>query len=105
MRNVCATSRAIDDAVARLGGDEFAILQRSVADTSDASRLAHRLIEALASPIQVDQHRVAIGISAGIALFPAHGVTSDALLRNADAALYEAKARGGSAFHVFDADD
>ncbi len=91
-----------DDAVARLGGDEFAILQRSVADANDAARLARRLVDALAAPIQIDDHRIDIGISAGIALFPSHGVTSDALLRKADAALYDAKSRGGNTFQLFD---
>ncbi len=93
-----------DDAVARLGGDEFAILQRTVRDGSDASRLARRLVDALAAPIQIDEHRVDVGISVGIALFPTHGVTSDALLRRADAALYDAKSRGGGDFQVFDAE-
>ncbi len=90
------------DAVARLGGDEFAILQSSVDHEDQAVGLAQRVVEVLGEPIPVEEHRITIGSSAGIALFPAHGVTADLLLRHADAALYEVKSRGGDGYRVFE---
>ena len=84
-----------DDVAGRMGGDEFAIVQSHVADDEQAVVLARRIRHSLEPPVEIDGRSVTIGLSVGIALFPVHGVTADALIRNADAALYEAKYRGG----------
>jgi diguanylate cyclase (GGDEF)-like protein len=88
------------DTVARLGGDEFAIVQ-SKASPSQASELAAQIIDALVEPFDVRGHQVIIGTSIGIALAPNDGTEPDQLLRNADMALYRAKAEGRGSYHFF----
>lgn len=90
------------DVVARLGGDEFAILQPSVADPGDARVLAARVVDLLARPFLLNGNVVNIGASVGVALAPADGEEPQALLRNADLALYKAKAEGRCAFRMFE---
>ena len=90
------------DFVGRMGGDEFAILQAGANDAEHALGLAQRVLKDIERPIPVEDHRIEIGMSIGIALYPQHGATTDALLRNADAALYAAKSMGGHGAHVFD---
>jgi diguanylate cyclase (GGDEF)-like protein len=88
------------DTVARLGGDEFAIVQSGGRPT-DATELAGKIIEALSQPFEVIGHQVNIGTSIGIAMAPADGREPDQLLRNADMALYRAKAEGRGSYHFF----
>lgn len=89
--------------VARLGGDEFAILQSKVEQPSFASGLAARVIEALAHPFMLGDVQVSVGASVGIAVAPQDGPDADLLLRNADLALYRAKADGKGRFRFFEA--
>jgi diguanylate cyclase (GGDEF)-like protein len=91
------------DTVARLGGDEFAIVQVAGAQPIAATVLAQQLIETVAAPYEVDGHRVVIGTSVGIALAPNDGSDPDELLKNADMALYRAKAEGRGAYRFFEA--
>jgi diguanylate cyclase (GGDEF)-like protein len=86
------------DTVARIGGDEFAMIVPSLDSPETAAHLAERLIQALAKPFVIDQEVTTIGASVGIALFPHHGETVDALLRKADEALYEAKHGGRNTY-------
>lgn len=79
------------DFVARLGGDEFAVLQRGIQEHSQAVALAERLVAALSEPFKVGQRQMGIGASAGIALYPEHGDTPEALMAHADQAMYLAK--------------
>jgi diguanylate cyclase (GGDEF)-like protein len=88
------------DTVARLGGDEFAIVQTGARPT-DATELANHIIEALSEPFVVLGHQVNIGTSIGIAMAPTDGREPDQLLRNADMALYRAKAEGRGNYHFF----
>jgi diguanylate cyclase (GGDEF)-like protein len=88
------------DTVARLGGDEFAIVQ-SGARPTDATELAGKVIEALTQPFEVLGHQLNIGTSIGIAMAPTDGREPDQLLRNADMALYRAKADGRGNYHFF----
>ena len=82
------------DLVARLGGDEFAILQDGAADKAQATKLAKRLMRALAEPHYVLGHPVTAGASIGIALAPKDGSNPEDLMKNADLALYSAKTSG-----------
>jgi diguanylate cyclase (GGDEF)-like protein len=82
------------DTVARFGGDEFVVLQSNIADASSATALAERIIKSLSRTFELGIHRLDIGASAGIAVAPGDGLTDDALLRRADAALYESKRAG-----------
>jgi diguanylate cyclase (GGDEF)-like protein/PAS domain S-box-containing protein len=89
-----ATLRA-GDALARMGGDEFTVLWRDVPDRAAAEQAADRLLAAVEEPFVVSTGEVRVGISVGIALAQ-RGETADSLLSAADAALYDAKKRGGS---------
>ncbi|SJM30173.1 Diguanylate cyclase (GGDEF) domain-containing protein [Mesorhizobium delmotii] len=90
------------DVAARLGGDEFAVIGTSIADPTDASGFAVRLIEALSKPYEIDGHQVVIGASIGVAVAPENGFEPDILLKNADMALYRAKADGRNTFRFFE---
>jgi diguanylate cyclase (GGDEF)-like protein len=83
------------DSVARMGGDEFAILVEDIRDKSDAMRVADRVLESLVAPILVQGHELCIGASVGIALSHANIEHPQDLLRDADTAMYRAKARTG----------
>jgi diguanylate cyclase (GGDEF)-like protein len=80
-----------DDVVARLGGDEFAILLTRDPDATVAEHVAERIVDKLRAPFEIDGVRVQIGGSIGIALFPDDATEYDALMRAADAAMYDAK--------------
>jgi diguanylate cyclase (GGDEF)-like protein len=82
------------DIVARLGGDEFAVLQRGAERLEQGLGLAHRILETIAQPIEIDGISVRVGASIGVALFPSDGEDADTLVRCADAAMYAAKASG-----------
>ena len=89
------------DTIARMGGDEFAIVQVA-AGPADATALAQRVIAAIGEPFDIDGHRTGVGASIGIAVGPGDGQTPDELLRNADLALYRAKADGRGTFRFFE---
>ena len=90
------------DLVARLGGDEFAVVQYPLGSPNEASTLAGLLIETVSKPYQVHGHEFVIGASIGIALAPGDGHEADGLLRNADIALYRARAEGRGTAHFFE---
>lgn len=90
------------DTVARLGGDEFVIIQTALARPQDASVLAQRLVERIATPFDLDEHRILIGASIGIAISPNDGQDRNHLLRHADLALYRAKAAGRCGYRFFE---
>ena len=92
------------DFVARLGGDEFAVLYPSRDLPGAATAQAQRIIESLSAPYQLGHRKVEIGASIGIAIAAGPNINGDTLLRNADMALYQAKARGRGAFCVFEPD-
>jgi diguanylate cyclase (GGDEF)-like protein/PAS domain S-box-containing protein len=97
-----ASTRDVDT-VGRLGGDEFAILQVVQGNQWDeAVRLANRLMEDITAPYEIEGNRIVIGISIGIALAPEHGTEADQLLKNADLALYRAKADGRNSYRIFE---
>ena len=90
--------------VGRLGGDEFQVIIPGRSTRNALAHRAERIIMALAEPYQIDGNRVMIGASVGIAIAPDDGVTSEAIIRNADLALYAAK-DGGRGRHHFYAPD
>jgi diguanylate cyclase (GGDEF)-like protein/PAS domain S-box-containing protein len=89
------------DTPARLGGDEFAVIQPLTADPDAAAALASRLVMELSRPYEWEGQSVTLGTSIGIAIFPQDGATAEALMQNADLALYRAKQDGGGAFRFF----
>ena len=88
-------------AVSRLGGDEFTVLLTEVTNSEDAARVARRIIDALREPFLIDRVELVVGASIGITVYPADGVEIDTLLRNADAAMYQAKERGRNNYQFF----
>jgi diguanylate cyclase (GGDEF)-like protein len=90
------------DTIARLGGDEFAIIMTQLQRPSDAAALAHRIREAIIKPYQVDGHQIVSDISIGISIAPIDGMEPDRLLKNADMALYGAKADGRGLYRFFE---
>ncbi len=88
------------DTVARLGGDEFAVLLEDLVDLPEAEHVARRMVEAIAEPVLLGDTQISIGISIGIA-FSSHETTADMLLREADTAMYRAKAAGKARVEVF----
>ena len=90
--------------VGRLGGDEFQVILPGRTPREDLAYLARRIIENLSQPYSIEESRVSIGSSVGIALCPDDGSTSEELIRNADLALYAAK-DGGRGRHHFYAQD
>jgi diguanylate cyclase (GGDEF)-like protein/PAS domain S-box-containing protein len=82
------------DIVARLGGDEFAVILREVSSADEVAALTRRLLDGLQTPCEVQGARIAVRASMGIALAPRDGTEIDALLNNADLALYAAKSAG-----------
>jgi diguanylate cyclase (GGDEF)-like protein len=90
------------DVVARFGGDEFVVLQSPVQRPEDAELLARRIVEVLGEVYQIEGHEIVIGASIGIAISPNDGVDADLLLKNADMALYRAKADGRAGWRFFE---
>ncbi len=86
------------DTVARIGGDEFAALLPRAASPEDASMVATRMVRALDAPIVIAGQQCQVGFSVGIALYPAQGKDTDALVAHADGAMYIAKRAGGRRF-------
>jgi diguanylate cyclase (GGDEF)-like protein len=93
------------DLIARTGGDEFSIVQTDIEQPmADAAALAERIVMAMHTPFDLGDHQVVAGTSIGIAIAPDDGTDPDQLLKNADMALYRAKADGRGMFHFFEAE-
>jgi diguanylate cyclase (GGDEF)-like protein len=89
------------DTVARLGGDEFAVLLDNVADIEAVTSLAARIVSVLHEPVVIDGQHIHLSVSVGVA-FALSGTTTETLLSEADAAMYDAKAGGKDRFSVFE---
>jgi len=90
-----------EDSVARLGGDEFVVLLRHVVDDDDARLVAHKLVELVSAPLQVNGRELCVTPSIGVTLFPDHGNSAQTLITNADAAMYHVKKSGRNGFQLF----
>jgi diguanylate cyclase (GGDEF)-like protein len=91
-----------DDLIARTGSDEFAVVSSQAASPEHLSDLAARIIRSMSAPIELGDSQVNIGVSVGIAVGPQDGSDSDRLLKNADLALYRAKAVNRGNFSFFE---
>ena len=89
------------DTVSRLGGDEFVILLSEVTHAHDAVVCADKLLQAVRMPYVMDEHELQITASIGIVIYPGDGTAVEALLQNADSAMYEAKGRGRNNFQFY----
>jgi diguanylate cyclase (GGDEF)-like protein len=82
------------DTVARLGGDEFIVLVEDVDSVEAVAMVAHKIIEALATPVHYREHALTVGASIGIAIYPHDGTTTTEIIASADQAMYRAKLAG-----------
>ncbi|HXG41225.1 MAG TPA: EAL domain-containing protein [Dehalococcoidia bacterium] len=87
--------------LARTGGDEFAVLLPEVTREAEAEEAARRLLGAMQLPFFLDDRELYITASIGLVLFPQHGEDAQALLRNADIAMYRAKERGRNTYQTY----
>ncbi|GAA73355.1 bifunctional diguanylate cyclase/phosphodiesterase [Pseudoalteromonas sp. BSi20439] len=90
-----------NDTVGRLGGDEFIVLISSLDDESDALVIADRLLKAFRKPFKLEGRDLILTLSIGIAISPKDGTSASVLLRNADTAMYQAKALGRNTSSFF----
>lgn len=89
------------DTLSRIGGDEFVVLLDPITSEHDAALVAQKLIESVNRPFEVGTHEIHVGCSVGIAICPQSHGDVDTVLREADAAMYNAKANGRNRFSVF----
>ncbi|MCU1451131.1 MAG: diguanylate cyclase/phosphodiesterase with sensor(s) [Acidimicrobiales bacterium] len=89
------------DTVARMGGDEFVVLLPELAHEDDAVRIARKLLSAFRDPFNLGKQQLYVTASIGVAIYPRDGEQPDALLKNADAAMYGAKDRGRNTYAVY----
>lgn len=89
------------DTIARLGGDEFVIVLARVDRDEGITSVTRKLLDSIAQPIEVNASDFYITASIGIAVYPLDGDSQNALLKNADTAMYQAKQEGGNTFHFY----
>ena len=92
------------DTLARQGGDEFTVLLPQIDDKQDAIRTAEKMIQLFDVPFQIDGNELYVSISIGVALYPMDGETMETLIKNADIAMYDSKAKGRNRYQVYSAD-
>jgi len=101
LRRTDVVARPDDYVVARLGGDEFILLLEEIRRAEDAARVARRIFDAFRDPFEIDGRELFVTVSIGIAVYPMDGSDSDALLKNADTAMYHAKEQGRNRFQFY----
>jgi len=90
------------DTLARIGGDEFVAVLVDLDDPSACEPVLHRLLQAAAEPVTVDDAVLQVSASVGVTLYPQDGSEADLLMRHADQAMYQAKQAGKNRYHLFD---
>ncbi len=90
------------DSIARLGGDEFAIIQTQIDESGDAAALADRIQQAISAPFDLGGLHAVTNVSIGISLAPTNATAATELMKQADMALYRAKAAGRNAYRFFE---
>ena len=91
------------DVVSRHGGDEFLVVLPELEGAQASIPVAEKLLATVSEPLTLEGHEVSVSPSIGISVFPRDGATADALIKDADAAMYLAKERGRSNYQFFDA--
>ncbi len=84
------------DTLARIGGDEFMIVLSDIKQEDDVSRIAESILQVLRKPFDMESFKIPVSASIGVAYYPSDGDDSEALMKAADLAMYEAKSRGGN---------
>ena len=88
------------DTVARVGGDEFTIVLQDLQRKDDAAIVAEKVLRTIAQPLEITGHRLYVTTSIGITTFPEDGEDAETLIKNADNAMYRAKADGRNTYHM-----
>jgi diguanylate cyclase (GGDEF)-like protein len=89
------------DSVGRMGGDEFVVVTPDVHGVEDAVHIAQKVRDAIRAPVQIEHRELFVSASMGVALYPSDGEDAETLLRNADTAMYRAKAQGSDLFQLY----
>ncbi len=90
-----------EDTIGRLGGDEFIVLLRGINSHYNAICIAEKLLKSFTSPFKIEGRELVLTMSIGVAMYPENGDTASDLLRNADTAMYQAKALGRNSYSFF----
>ena len=91
-----------NDTISRNGGDEFVVVLEELSDTNEAVHVAKKIIKCITETFEIQSHKIHLGVSVGISIYPTDGETPLVLLRNADTALYRAKKAGGNQLQFYD---
>jgi len=92
------------DTIARFGEDEFAFLLTSIERTDEAAEFARELLEALLLPFRLETQELYLNASIGISVFPDDGADAETIMKNAGAALFRAKRKGGGGYEFYSTD-
>ena len=92
------------DTVSRQGGDEFVVLLSEIKCAADAGITAGKILAALAAPHTIGQHSLHVTVSMGLSTYPEDGDNAEALIKNADSAMYQAKEKGPNNYQFFKKD-
>lgn len=90
-----------EDIVSRIGGDEFVVLLHEIDSEDKITRVARKLVEVLATPMQIENNELSVSTSIGIAIYPDDGEDFDTLVKHADTAMYSAKEAGRNTYQFF----
>jgi diguanylate cyclase (GGDEF)-like protein/PAS domain S-box-containing protein len=93
-----------EDTVARMGGDEFTVMLPRIKQLSDVNQVAHKVLNGLSQPLQVEGHELVVTASIGISLYPNDGKQAETLIKNADSAMYSAKEQGKNKYQLYNTD-
>jgi diguanylate cyclase (GGDEF)-like protein len=93
-----------EDTVARIGGDEFVILLPTLTDAEQAIAAAQKVVSEIAQPFAIAEHRLQVGVSVGVALYPEHADEPNDLISLADIAMYVAKRKGRNCYAIYQTD-
>ncbi len=91
-----------NDTISRNGGDEFVVVVEEFSDTNEVIHVAKKIINCLTETFEIQSHKIHLGVSVGISIFPSDGETPLMLLRNADTAMFRAKIAGGNQLQFYD---
>jgi len=91
-----------NDTISRNGGDEFVVVMEELTDTNEVIHVAKKIISCLTETFAIQSHKIHLGVSVGISIYPTDGEIPLILLRNADTAMYRAKKAGGNQLQFYD---
>jgi len=91
-----------NDTISRNGGDEFVVVLEELHDTNEVIHVAKKIISCLTETFVIQSHKIHLGVSVGVSIYPLDGETPLVLLRNSDTAMYRAKKEGGNQFQFYD---